>query len=225
MKNIFGLLILTFVIGKCLGQSTKQNNDDLNLKQENNAVFTFEDDEINKLPAGWNAPVGIWNIVSDNENKVLYQTAANSKGIFNIAVSEGAIYADLEMSVRIKSISGKVDQGGGLVWRYIDQNNYYIVRENSLEDNVVLYKVQDGKRTSLPPVGSEGAYGATVPKLGYDWNSLKVVVKDDLFIVYLNNNELYQVKDTTFTKPGLIGVWSKADASSYFDDLTIQQIK
>ncbi len=224
MKNIIGILLVAFAIGNCQGQSN-QNNDSLNLNPGKDIILTFEGDEMNKLPTGWSAPVGNWSIANDNGNKVLYQSAANSDGTFNIAVYDGAVYTDMEMSLRIKAISGKGDQGGGLVWRYLDKSNYYTVRENPLEDNVVLYKVENGKRTDLPLIGKGLTYGTSVPKLGNGWNNLKVVVKADLFVVYLNDKEIFQVKDHTFTKPGLIGVWSKADAASYFDDLTVQQTK
>jgi hypothetical protein len=95
------------------------------------------------------------------------------------------------------------------------------VRENPLEDNVVLYKVEKGVRTDLPLVGKGKTYGMDVPKLGHGWNTLELTVEDDLFTVYLNGKELYKVKDSTFTGKGKVGFWTKADAVSYFDDFEI----
>lgn len=221
MKKTFGLIILALGLNSCQGQLTEKSNFNVSLKPGTDTTFSFESGEVGKLPYGWSNQVGKWSIAGDNGNKVLYQSASSSGGTFNIAVYDGAVYADVEMSVRIKAISGDGDQGGGMVWRFIDKNNYYIVRENPLEDNVVLYKVENGTRKDLPIVGKGRTYGAPVDKLGNGWNNLKVIVKGELFVVYLNGKEIFQVKDTTFTQPGRIGVWSKADAASYFDDLNV----
>jgi hypothetical protein len=126
------------------------------------------------------------------------------------------------MEVKIKGVDGRKDQGGGFIWRFTDKNNYYVVRENPLENNVVLYKVKNGKRTDLPILGKGRTYGVDVNPLGNDWYTLKIKVNDDLFTVYLNGKELFKVKDNTFTNAGKIGLWTKADAVSFFDDLKIQ---
>ena len=118
-----------------------------------------------------------------------------------------------------------MDQGGGFVWRFTDANNYYVVRANPLEDNVVLYKVEKWKRTDLPLIGKGKTYGVNVPKLGSGWNDLKLTVQDDIFTVYLNGKQIFQVKDKTFTNVGKVGLWTKADAVSYFDDFKITAIK
>jgi hypothetical protein len=107
------------------------------------------------------------------------------------------------------------------MWRYQDANNYYIVRANALEGNVVLYKVEKGKRTDLALKGSGRTYGkkAAVPKNA--WSQMGVTVRGSLFTVSLNGQGLYEVEDTTFTAAGKIGLWTKADSVTYFDDLTI----
>jgi hypothetical protein len=226
MKTLkcFTLILFLFLVVcfDCPAQETNQVKTVLTTQPGSDMTFTFGNDLAGKLPVGWNAPTGKWTLSENEGKKILFQTAANNGNTFNIAVYEGAIYSDLELYVKIKAVSGKEDQGGGLVWRYIDSKNYYIVRENPLEDNVVLYKVQNGKRTDLPLIGKGMTYGVDVPKLGTGWNSLKVLVKRDLFVVYLNDKEIFQVKDQTFTKAGLIGVWSKADASSYFNEMVVK---
>ena len=120
---------------------------------------------------------------------------------------------------------GGMDQGGGFVWRFTDADNYYVVRANPLEDNVVLYKVVKGKRTDLPLVDKGKTYGIEVEPLGNDWNTLKLTVKDNLFTVYLNDKELFQEMDETFIQAGKVGLWTKADAVTYFDDFEITTIK
>ena len=139
-------------------------------------------------------------------------------------VFNGFDLKNVEMSVKLKGLAGKMDQGGGFIWRFKDRNNYYVVRANPLEDNVVLYKVKDGKRTDLPIMGKGRTYGVKVKKLGNDWNTLKIKVVDDLFTVYLNGEELFKVQDQTFTGPGKIGLWTKADAQSYFDDFQVRSL-
>jgi hypothetical protein len=191
-------------------------------------VFDFENYQVNQLPSGWSqyhtgAGASNWKIVDDNGNKVLAQLQNDNKdgSIFNIVVNDEISAKDMFLTVRIKGMTGRHDQGGGLIWRFIDERNYYIVRENPLENNVVLYKVEKGTRTDLPLVDKGKTYGVPVAKLGIGWNTLKLEVKGDLFTVYLNDKELFKVKDTTFPNAGKIGLWSKSDAASYFDDYEI----
>jgi hypothetical protein len=127
----------------------------------------------------------------------------------------------VDLSVRFKPISGRVDQAAGLVWRYQNQDNYYIVRANALEDNVVLYKVQGGKRTDLPLTGEGRTYGKKSDVPSGQWSTLRVVAIGPVFEVYLNGTKLYEVDDTTFAQPGKVGIWTKADSVTQFDDLTV----
>jgi hypothetical protein len=107
------------------------------------------------------------------------------------------------------------------VWRYRDQDNYYIVRANALEDNVVLYKVQGGKRTDLPVKGEGRTYGKKAEVPDGEWSTLRVVANGRLFEVHFNGARLYEVEDTTFSEPGQVGLWTKADSVTQFDDLTV----
>jgi len=161
--------------------------------------------------------------LDDQGNKVLGQLYTdNPNGHFNVIINDEISAKDMELTVRLKGVTGNHDQGGGFVWRFTDKNNYYVVRANPLEDNVVLYKVENGKRTDLPLVGKGKTYGVDVPSLGTGWNTLKLLVKDDLFTVFLNGKEIFKVQDKTFTNAGKVGFWTKADAVTYFDDLKIQ---
>jgi hypothetical protein len=138
-----------------------------------------------------------------------------------VAVVSDISTADVDLSVRFRPISGRVDQAAGLVWRYRDQDNYYIVRANALEDNVVLYKVENGKRTDLPVKGEGRTYGKKAEVPAKQWSTLRVVANGRLFEVYFNGSKLYDVEDATFTQPGKVGIWTKADSVTQFDDLTI----
>jgi hypothetical protein len=196
-------------------------------KPVSDVTFDFEKYPVNQLPLGWSQYYSgsggtDWKVTNDQGNKVLAQLySENPNGHFNIIVNDSLISKDMELSVRLKGVAGKHDQGGGFVWRFADKNNYYVVRANPLEDNVVLYKVENGNRTDLPIVGKGRTYGVSVDKLGNGWNTLTLKVKGDLFTVFLNGKELFKVQDSTFPNAGKVGFWTKADAQTYFDDFKI----
>ena len=194
-------------------------------------TFTFEENELEKLPVGWSqyftgkGDSTSWKIVDDNHNKVLAQLSSDNPNYhFNVVVYNKFITKDVELEVKLKGVAGRKDQGGGFVWRFIDKDNYYVVRANPLEDNVVLYKVVDGDRSDLPVLGKGRTYGVDVKPLGNNWNTLKLKVVGNLFAVYLNNKEIFQVEDETFTNAGKIGLWTKADAVSYFDNFKVKNL-
>ena len=165
---------------------------------------------------------GKWVIQTDGSNKVLAQADSDpTNSRFPVAVLSDLTAADVDVSVRFKPISGRVDQAAGLVWRYQNQDNYYLVRANALEGNVVLYKVQGGKRTDLPLKGAGRTYGKKTTVPAGRWSTLRVVATGAVFEVYFNDSKLYDVEDKTFTNAGKVGVWTKADSVTQFDDLTV----
>ena len=173
------------------------------------------------LTAGVGKP-GVWIVQADGTNQVLAQTDPDStRSRFPVAVVSDVSAADVDLAVRVRPVSGRVDQAGGLVWRYQNQDNYYLVRANALEDNVVVYKVEGGKRTDLPVKGEGRTYGKKTEVPSGQWSTLRVVVNAGLFEVYFNGIKLYDVEDATFSKPGKVGVWTKADSVTQFDDLTV----
>ncbi|MCB0497261.1 MAG: hypothetical protein KDC79_14065 [Cyclobacteriaceae bacterium] len=199
------------------------------IKPSETLRFDFENYSANQLPDNWtqyytgNGGTD-WKVMDDNGNKVMAQLYSdNPNSHFNIVVNNNVTAKDMVLTTRLKGVNGNHDQGGGFVWRFTDKNNYYVVRANPLEDNVVLYKVENGKRTDLPIVDKGRTYGVDVPTLGNGWNNLKLVVKGDLFTVFLNGKELFKVQDETFTEAGKVGFWTKADAVTYFDDFEIEK--
>ena len=195
-------------------------------------TFTFNNYKLGKIPSGWsqyNTGKGKstdWKIINDQGNKVLAQLSSDNPNYhFNEIVFDGIKVKNVALTVKLKGVKGKMDQGGGFVWRFIDADNYYVVRANPLEDNVVLYKVENGKRSDLPLIGKGKTYGIDVEPLGKGWNTLKLTVINNIFTVYLNNKQIFKVKDETFTNAGKIGLWSKADAVTYFDDLQVKILK
>jgi hypothetical protein len=171
-------------------------------------------------PANWvveahDASTGVSNVLTQRSNeKTNYR--------FPLCIYEGFVGKNVALTVRFKPISGRIDQAAGLVWRYQDANNYYVVRANALEDNVVLYKMEDGKRSDLKPIGAgRFSYGENAPVPDDQWSSLSVVVLGPKFTVALNGEHLFDVEDETFREAGRVGLWTKADSVTSFDDFTI----
>jgi len=165
---------------------------------------------------------GKWVVQAEADNKFLAQLEADrTRARFPVAVLADSKSADVDLLVRFRPVSGRVDQAAGLVWRYQDENNYYIVRANALENNVVLYKVQNGVRTDLPVKGEGRTYGKPSKVPSGQWGTLRMVAKGPLFEVYHNGRKLYEVEDATFAQAGKVGVWTKADSVTHFDDLMV----
>lgn len=210
------------------GNAQAQFSDSLN--PEEKIRFGFENYIAGQLPPQWmeyytGSGGTQWKVVEDNGNKVMAQLySQNPNNHFNVIVNDSIIAQDMVLTARLKGVTGNHDKGGGFVWRFTNKTNYYVVRANPLENNVVLYKVENGKRTDLPLMGKGRTYGVEVPPMGNQWHTLKLIVKGDVFTVFLNNKELFKVQDKTFTNAGKVGLWTKADAVTYFDDFEIQKL-
>ena len=138
------------------------------------------------------------------------KTAAGPNAMFNLCVKTKAIFgASVAVSVALKPIEGKDDQGGGVVWLYQDANNYYITRYNPLEDNFRVYKVVAGKRRQLATIENI----AKIP----GWHTIHVTHAGKNITCTLDNKHRLNVTDDTFQKPGPVGMWTKADAQTHFD--------
>src|SRR5262249_38968349 len=154
---------------------------------------------------------GDWTIVADKDapgGMALAQTKADKTATFNLCVATGTKHKDVDLTVSFKAMAGEADQGGGLVWRLKDGDNYYIARMNPLEDNFRLYKVVDGQRKQLATVDIALSAGK--------WHTMRVVHKGNKIECYLNGKKLLEATDSEFTMAGLIGVWTKADAQTRF---------
>jgi hypothetical protein len=116
--------------------------------------------------------------------------------------------------VKLKAVAGEEDQGGGLVWRYIDNNNYYIARYNPLEHNFRLYRLVNGNRKQLISFDCDIKTGI--------WFTVTTEMKGNKTTCSLNGIQIIEATDDTFKSAGNIGLWAKADTVTYFDDLTIQ---
>lgn len=181
--------------------------------------------KVGELPQGWKAakthegPVSDWKVIEDSTapgGKALAQTSAEGlKPLFNLCIAEKKKFADVDISVSLKANAGKIDQGGGLLWRCRDADNYYIARWNPLEDNFRVYKVEKGKRTQL------GTADVKLP--GDKWHVLRAVQKGGDIRCYLDGKLYLEVKDDAFPKAGKIGLWTKADAQTSFAELKAKE--
>ena len=200
-KCILGTVVLALLAGGFAAAQTSEK------------AWSFDSDKPGDIPAGLDVIAGEWRIVADpgapSKPNVLTQLAKNPGAAFNIVLFGGASYTNVDMSVKMRAISGTEDQGGGLVWRAQDPQNYYIVRYNPLEDNYRLYKVARGRRIQLQSAGLMHTEG---------WHLLHVTMAGDHIQCYYDNRKYLDVKDSTFREPGQIGLWTKADAQSHFDD-------
>jgi hypothetical protein len=196
-------------------------------------VLDFEKDRAGEPPAGFTiAQTGPgeaprWRVEEDasapsGKHVLVQRSADETRSRFPLALYDGASLTDGVIWVRFKALSGRVDQAAGVVWRYRDPENYYIVRANALEGNVVLYKVEHGRRSDLKPVDAGLlAYGRKAPVRSGTWQELSVAVEGDLFRVSLDGAQLFDVRDATFAGPGKVGLWTKADSVTAFDDLRL----
>lgn len=186
--------------------------------------WTFEDARVGQVPEGWSAaktgegPGSVWKIVDDDSAPegphILAQTSSDGpNALFNLCVLDEATYGDVDITVKLKAVAGKIDRGGGPVWRYQDADNYYICRHNPLEDNFRIYRVIDGKRTQLATADSKAAAGK--------WHTIKVTMRGDRIVCSINGQKL-DVRDGTISKAGKVGLWTKADAVTNFDNFHVQ---
>ena len=179
---------------------------------EDKTSWTFDDDTPGQIAKGFTNEVGKWVVASSDRGNALAQTAKSGDAEFNVALATSTNAKDVDISVRLKAVAGDNDQGGGLVWRARDAKNYYIARYNHLEDNYRVYKVVDGKRSMFQSANI---------KHNNAWHTLRVSMKGDHIECYYDGKKYLDVHDSTFTGAGKIGLWSKADAQSQFDDLTL----
>jgi hypothetical protein len=139
---------------------------------------------------------------------------------FGWAVLPASSLRDGFVQARFRPVSGREDQAGGVVWRWRDANNYYVARANALENNVVAYVVARGRRTALAPTGTPpGTYGVPTTVARGVWHTLRVEFQGPEAAVVYDGRPLFTVRDDTFLEAGKVGVWSKADSVTEFEQL------
>ncbi|MBI2158994.1 MAG: hypothetical protein HYU25_01145 [Candidatus Rokubacteria bacterium] len=148
---------------------------------------------------------------AERDGKLIYRGGA----AFAWAVLRDAAVRDGHVQVRLRSIGGREDRAGGVIWRWRDAKNYYVARANALAGNVVAFKVVNGRRVDLTPVdGPAGRARARVASAA--WHTLRVDFAGEEFRVTLDGRRLFTVRDGALAAPGAVGVWSKADSITEF---------
>jgi len=192
----------------------------------------FMGDTVGAAPKGWTLTATgkgepKWTVEKDDSapSRVGQVLKQSGKASYPLALKEGTGIRDGFVETSFKPIAGSEDRAGGVVWRAKDANNYYVVRANALEGNVVLYKTVNGVRSSLDLVGQKGGYGVKVPVHANQWHTLRVEFAGTRFKVMFNGKWLFEVEDATFTDAGMVGLWTKADSVTVFDGLAYEERK
>ena len=184
-------------------------------------TMNFDRDAPGKPPAGWKAGVTgrgapIWEVQRDDSApsapNVLQQSGS---GTFPWIVLPAIAIEDGFVEVKFKAISGRQDQAGGLVWRWKDGDNYYVARANALENNVSLYYTESGRRNTLKYVDAPVPAGV--------WHTLRVEFSGTRIRVALNGKVYIELDDARIKGPGAVGLWTKADSVTAFDDFRVER--
>jgi hypothetical protein len=187
-------------------------------------VYNFDGDAVGKLPARFHDALtgqgakGQWVVRGDpsapSQPNLLAQLSSDKTDYrFPIAIVDEGSFQDLDLSVKFKAVSGEVDRAAGMVFRLKDANNYYIVRANALEDNYRLYHVVKGQRVQFAGANFKVASG--------EWHELRVECAGNHILCYFDNEKKIDATDETFKEAGKVGLWTKADSVTYFDDLRV----
>ena len=221
-RTSISLALIALWISSCSTSTDPTNDSPAPAVPEGARVWDFEDGRPGEVPPGFvsdltggGGPVK-WQVVDVGD------APSGSKVVAQL--SDDRTNADVDVSVSFKTISGEVDASGGLVFRYQDKGNFYVVRANSLERNVVAYKTEDGARSNIGVRGKGDAHGVKADVPHRQWNTLRVIAKGKLIDVFLNDRKLFDVEDETLRGPGRVGLWTKADAVTQFDALTVKSL-
>ena len=178
--------------------------------------FGFDGDAVGALPSGWSCGVtgrgtAQWIVEADSTAPSLPNVLVQrGRGEFPWCVRRDAVVADGFVEVRFKPLSGREDRAGGVVWRWKDGDNYYVARANALENNVSLYYTQNGKRNTIAYVDAPVTAGR--------WHVLRVEFVGDRVTVALDGKVHIARRDAHIGGSGAVGVWTKADSITAFDD-------
>lgn len=183
----------------------------------------FDDAKVGEVPKGWTAGVTgngtpKWMVEADasapSKPNVLKQSG---EGTYPFCVKNGVSIKDGFVETKFKPIADKEDQAGGIVWRFKDGDNYYITRANALEDNVTIYHTVGGQRSSFKSVSTKVSSG--------EWHTLRIDFMGSHFIVSFDGKTVIEADDKTFSDAGAVGVWTKADSVTLFDDFQYGEAK
>jgi hypothetical protein len=181
-------------------------------------TINFDDAKAGEAPASWTATNtgsgnAKWTIEKDDtapsKPNVLKQSG---EATYPVCLKNDTSLKDGFVEVKFKPVTGKEDQAGGVIWRAKDADNYYIARANALEDNVTIYHTIKGNRMAFKNVNHKVKPGA--------WHTLRVEFQGSHFTVTLDGEKVIEAADDSFSEAGKVGVWTKADSVTLFDDFS-----
>jgi hypothetical protein len=241
LKVSFGVLALSLLLFAACGKSgaNDDGDEDQSPRAENKVqpeapapvqpagkdfVYSFDSDAVGKLPAKFHEAVtgegakAEWVVKPDpttpSQPNMLAQLSTDKTDYrFPLAIADEGSFRDLDISVKFKAIAGEVDRAAGLIWRLTDANNYYVVRANALENNYRLYHVVKGRRVQFAGANFKVASG--------EWHELRVDCVGNKITCYYDGEKKIEATDDTFRESGKVGLWTKADSVTYFDDLRV----
>jgi hypothetical protein len=187
-------------------------------------TYNFDSDSVGLLPKKFHSartgqgPSSQWVVLADStapsKPNVVAQTSVNATDYrFPLLIADEGSFRDLEVTVRFKAVSGDMDQAGGLAFRLKDANNYYIARANAREGNYRLFRVVAGRRRTFAGANLDVTSGA--------WHELRVECVGNKIICYYDGMKKIEATDDTFKDAGKVGLWTKADSVTYFDDFRV----
>ena len=183
-------------------------------------TVNFDNFKAGAAPPGWTATQtgsgsAKWSVEKDDSApsrpNVLKQSG---EATFPVCIKNDTNLKDGFLEVKFRPIAGKEDQAGGVIWRVQDANNYYIARANALEDNVTIYHTINGKRVAFKNVNTKVTSGV--------WHTLRVDFEGNKFTVTFDRAKVIEATDESFANAGKVGVWTKADSVTEFDNFTYE---
>jgi hypothetical protein len=182
------------------------------------ATENFDEAKLGEAPAGWTAAqtgdgTAKWTVGQDDsapsKRNVLKQSGVAK---YPVCIKDGTSLKEGFVAVKFKPMAGKEDQAGGVIWRVIDADNYYVARANALEDNVTIYHTIKGRRVAFQNVERPVKSGM--------WHTLRVDFQGNRFVVTFDGDKVIEATDDHFADAGKVGVWTKADSVTLFDDFS-----
>ena len=219
------LLTASLALAACASRGNLVRVDDQPRASEGRTVAAF-DDAVTGAPRGWRLETtnprkgrgaATWAVRASADapsapNVLSLTDARGNQGqTFHLAWRDDVALADVDVTVRVQANAGDEDRGGGPAWRIQDASNYYVARWNPLEDNFRVYSVQNGERLQLDSARVRADPDA--------WHTLRIRQVGPRIEGWFDGERLLEATDTKLPGPGGVGVWTKADAATSFDDL------
>jgi len=223
--NTLAKVLFSVMVAIPLGFGTMASQAEIAYSEQ---LWNFDREQPGTLPSEFSIgslfdgrPAGNWQVLATDRAKspphVLAQVMAKgAEHAYKVVLIKEVIASDLNLEVSFLPIQGQADMGGGLIWRAADDRNYYLARANPLEQNIRVYRVEKGVRHLLEN------FDQTIDVR--QWHTLRVTHRGCRVNIFYDDKQVFDLCDKTF-HDGMIGLWTKSDAVTYFDDLRLEHVK